>query len=239
MNSNNQQAYDRGVSVFSPDGRIYQVEYAREAVQRGAPSIGICADNGVVLAGLTETPEPLRDDDGIEKIHKVDNNIAVASTGHVADGRKLVDQLRVLSRQEDLRYGEEVTVDVLSRQMADHIQESTQVGGRRPYGAGLIVGGVTNGEPSLCEIEPGGTPSEWHAVAIGNNQEDCMEALRDSYEPSISVDDGVSVALEALSAAVGDLDAKSVDVATVTVEEPLQTLSNDTLEEYLADITEA
>ena len=88
---NQQQAYDRGITIFSPDGRLYQVEYAREAVKRGTASVGVRTADGVVLAADRHARSPLLERDSIEKIHKADDHVGIASAGHVADARKLID----------------------------------------------------------------------------------------------------------------------------------------------------
>src|SRR5699024_2248274 len=103
---NQQQAYDRGTTIFSPDGRLYQVEYAREAVERGSTSLGVRTEEGVVLVAEQQVRSPLMEGSSIEKLHKVDDHIAVGSAGHVADARQLVDFAREQAQVERLRYGE-------------------------------------------------------------------------------------------------------------------------------------
>ena len=169
MQGNDRQAYDRGTSLFSPDGRIYQVEYAREAVKRGSPSVGIRASDGVVLAAERRVRSELLEPRSIEKLHKVDDHIGVASAGHVADARQLVDVGRRAAQIEGLRYGQPITTEQLTTEISEHIQEYTQAGGTRPYGAALLVGGYVD-EPRLFETDPSGTPYEWRATAIGGGK---------------------------------------------------------------------
>lgn len=238
MNNNNQQAYDRGVNMFSPDGRLYQVEYAREAVQRGSPSIGLCTESGIVLGARITTHSDLRVSDSIEKIHKIDDSIAVSSTGHVADGRKLVDQLRLLTRREELRYGELPETEQLARNMCDHIQDSTQVGGTRPYGASLLLAGVDDGSPRLFEVEPSGSPTEWKAAAVGQGRGKYMQFLEDNYEPdALTLDDGIALVVEAISeVAEDDLTREDVEVVTIAEDSPMSavTFTDDEFTSYLA-----
>ncbi|ELY43919.1 archaeal proteasome endopeptidase complex subunit alpha, partial [Natronorubrum bangense] len=133
-----QQAYDRGITIFSPDGRLYQVEYAREAVKRGTASIGVRTADGVVLAVDKRVPSELLEDSSVEKIHKADNHIGIASAGHVADARQLIDFARRQTQVNQLRYGEPIGVETLTKEVTDHIQQYTQVGGARPFGVALI-----------------------------------------------------------------------------------------------------
>ena len=137
-----QQAYDRGITIFSPDGRLYQVEYAREAVKRGTASIGIRTPEGVVLTVDKRIRSPLMERTSVEKIHKADDHVGIASAGHVADARQLIDFARRQAQVNQLRYGEPVGVETLTKAVTDHIQQYTQVGGARPFGVALLFGGV-------------------------------------------------------------------------------------------------
>jgi proteasome alpha subunit len=219
MQDNQQQAYDRGITIFSPDGRLYQVEYAREAVRRGSASVGVRTAGGVVLAADRQTRSPLIERDSIEKIHAIDDHVGVASAGHVADARKLVDVARRQAQVEHLRYDQPIGVEALTKEVTDHIQQYTQTGGARPFGVALLVGGIENGEPRLFETDPSGTPYEWQAVAIGGGRDDIQAHLEDHYDPDLDLDGAVELAVTALDAAEQtDVDAESVDLATLDVE---------------------
>jgi proteasome alpha subunit len=222
MNRNDQQAYDRGTSLFSPDGRIYQVEYAREAVKRGAPSLGIRTADGVVLAAQRRTSSSLMEGDSIEKLHKLDDYLGAASAGHVADARRLIDGARTAAQRNRLRYGEPVGVETLTKTLSDEIQETTQVGGTRPFGAALLIAGMDGDgpdpRPRLFQTDPSGAPQEWRAVAIGSGRDDIQEFLEAQWSADLTLDDGVDVAVRALLQTDDDLDAASVSVATITAD---------------------
>ncbi|PSP83508.1 proteasome endopeptidase complex, archaeal, alpha subunit [Halobacteriales archaeon QS_6_64_34] len=193
---NQQQAYDRGITIFSPDGRLYQVEYAREAVKRGTASIGIRTSDGVVLAVDKRIRSPLMERSSVEKIHKADDHIGIASAGHVADARQLIDFARRQAQVNHLRYGEPVGVETLTKEITDYIQQYTQVGGARPFGVALIIAGIANGEPRLYETDPSGTPYEWKALAVGADRGDIREYLEEHYDETMALDDGVDLALK-------------------------------------------
>ncbi len=211
-----QQAYDRGITIFSPDGRLYQVEYAREAVKRGTASIGVRTEEGVVLAADKRSRSPLMEPESVEKIHKADDHIGVASAGHVADARQLIDFARREAQINRLRYGEPIGIETLTKTITDHIQQYTQIGGARPFGVALIVGGVEDGEPRLFETDPSGTPYEWQALSIGANRSDIREYLEEHYEEGMSLDEGIGLALSALEEVTDDgLEPGGVGVATI------------------------
>ncbi|QCC48070.1 archaeal proteasome endopeptidase complex subunit alpha [Halobellus limi] len=232
-----QQAYDRGITIFSPDGRLYQVEYAREAVKRGTASVGVRTAEGVVLAADKRSRSPLMEPTSVEKIHKADDHAGIASAGHVADARQLIDFARRQAQVNRLRYGEAVGIETLTKNVTDHIQQYTQVGGARPFGVALLIGGVENGEPRLYETDPSGTPYEWKAVSIGADRSDLQEHLEENYEDDLTLDEGVGLALRTIASANDDeLAADGVDVATITTEsEAFVELTNDEISTYIAD----
>ncbi|MDF9746514.1 archaeal proteasome endopeptidase complex subunit alpha [Natrinema salsiterrestre] len=232
-----QQAYDRGITIFSPDGRLYQVEYAREAVKRGTASIGVRTNDGVVLAVDKRVPSPLLEDSSVEKIHKADDHVGIASAGHVADARQLIDFARRQTQVNQLRYGEPIGVETLTKEVTDHIQQYTQVGGARPFGVALIVGGIDNGEPRLFETDPSGTPYEWKALAVGSDRGELQTYLEENYDDEADLDGGIQLALDALASVNdGSLLPNEVGLATVDVEtESFEQFDHDRIRSHLEE----
>lgn len=227
MDPNNQQAYDRGSTIFSPDGRLYQVDYAREAVEQGGPTVGVTTAESVVFASFGKPRSSLVVPKSIEKLHDIDGHLGVATAGHVADGRRLVSYGREFAHQERLRYDEQPGVESVSKALADFVQESTQVGGTRPFGAALLVGGVdvpresasqtqsddVVGTPRLYDVDPSGTPTEWTAAAIGNESDIIRDVLEEEYEPGMDEHTGLRLALQALASGDRELSTDALDVA--------------------------
>ncbi|CAI49960.1 proteasome alpha subunit [Natronomonas pharaonis DSM 2160] len=233
-----QQAYDRGITIFSPDGRLYQVEYAREAVKRGTASIGIRTEDGVVLVVDKRIRSPLMERTSVEKIHKADDHIGIASAGHVADARQLIDFARRQAQVNQLRYDEPIGVETLTKAVTDHIQQYTQVGGARPFGVALIIGGIEDGEPRLYETDPSGTPYEWQALAVGADRGDIQEYLEEHYSESLDTEAGIGLALEALASVNDDsLTPEGIGLATVTVDDDdgFSQLSDEEIEAHLEE----
>ena len=223
-----QRAYDRGTSIFSPDGRLYQVEYAREAVERGSASVGVRTDDGVVLAARRRIHSPLMAPESVEKLHEVDSHVGVASAGNAADARRLVEVARNAAQRERLRYDQPMGVETLAKEVADHVQEYTQTGGARPYGTALLVGGVADETPVLYETDPSGMPSAWNAAAVGEDGSAIRTFLEAEYSASLDLDSGVDLAVNAL-AAPDDVTFEPTDVTVATVGrgEAYRTLSPD------------
>ncbi|MFC3476633.1 archaeal proteasome endopeptidase complex subunit alpha [Halobacterium litoreum] len=233
---NQQQAYDRGITIFSPDGRLYQVEYAREAVKRGTPSIGVRTEGGVVLLVDKRINSPLMEESSVEKIHKADDHVGIASAGHVADARQLIDYARRDAQINRVRYDEPIAVETLTKDITDHIQQYTQVGGARPFGVALLIGGVDDGEPRLFETDPSGTPYEWKAIAIGEKRADVQDYLEEHYREDLTLDEGVELALRALGEIRDELTPAGVGVGTIDAETgTFLELSDDEIREYLGE----
>jgi len=233
MDPNNQQAYDRGSTIFSPDGRLYQVDYAREAVEQGGPTVGVTTEDSVVFASFGKPRSSLMVPESIEKLHDIDGQLGVATAGHVADGRRLVSYGREFAHHERLRYDEQAGVESVSKALADFVQESTQVGGTRPFGAALLVGGVVD-RPQLYDVDPSGTPTEWTATAIGNGSDSIRDVLEEEYEPGMDEHTGLRLALQALDS--GDRE-RSTDALGVAVarESGFERFERDRREQLLTE----
>lgn len=194
-----QTAYDRAAIIFSPEGDLYQVRYAFEAVRKGWTSIGIKGKDAVVLAAEKRKLTKLLDLESIEKIYKVDEHVGVAFAGMGSDGRVLIDQARLIAVRHRLLYGEPPTVEYVAKMISDVKQLYTQHGGVRPFGVSLIFGGVnSDGKPRLIKTDPGGQFFNYHAVAIGSGESFVSSFLEERYRRDMGFDELVDLVLEAL-----------------------------------------
>jgi proteasome alpha subunit len=208
--------YDRAITVFSPDGRLYQVEYAREAVKRGTTAVGIKAKDGVVLIVDKRVNSKLLEASSIEKIFKIDEHIGVASSGLVGDARALVDRARVECQINRVSYDEPIEVEALSKKLCDHMQSLTQYGGIRPYGTALLIAGVSDGEVRLFETDPSGTLLEYKATGIGIGRPAAMKVFEEEYNPESEIKDAIPLGLKALhSATEGKFDVDQVEIGLI------------------------
>src|SRR3546814_12633 len=148
--------YDRAITVFSPDGRLYQVEYAIETVRRGTLAVGIKSKDGVILA-VEEKARKLQVSDVTQKIFQIDDHIGVAAAGYIPDARTQVDHARFFAQSNRLIYDEPVDVEGVAKNLADMAQQFTQYAGVRPYGVALILAGVDKNGASLYQTDPSGT----------------------------------------------------------------------------------
>jgi proteasome alpha subunit len=211
-----QMGYDRAITVFSPDGRLYQVEYAREAVKRGTTAVGIKAKDGVVLIVDKRVSSKLLEASSIEKIFKIDEHIGVASSGLVGDARALVDRARVECQINRVSYDDPIEVETLAKKLCDHMQTLTQYGGIRPYGTALLIAGVSDGESRLFETDPSGTLLEYKATGIGIGRPAAMKVFEEEYNPESEIKDVILLGLKALhSATEGKFDVDTVEIGVI------------------------
>ncbi len=193
--------YDAAITIFSPDGRLYQVEYALELVKRGAPIVGVLSSEGVVLAA-NETPESaLEDPDYFRKIFQLDEHVGVAIAGLSSDARVLIEQGRVYCQSNRLLYDEAADVEALVGTLSDRIQVYTQHGGIRPFGVSMIFSGVDTIGPKLMTTDPSGSFRGYMARALGRNAEQANKLLEEKYVEDLSLDDAIKLAIEALAEA--------------------------------------
>ena len=224
-----QAAYDRAITVFSPDGRLFQVEYAREAVKTGSTSIGLVCKDGIVLLAHKRMNSPLIVTDSHEKIFQIDGHVAASSSGLVADARKLVDFARVEAQKHKLTFNEHIPTETLAKHVGDHIQFYTQFGGVRPYGVSFLIAGA-NDSLRLFETDPSGALFEYKATAIGSGKKVVEEIFEKEYKDGMSSQDGIKLALKALKKAVEEkLSPGVLDLAVVQKE--TRSVKSFTLEE--------
>jgi 20S proteasome, alpha and beta subunits len=159
--------YDRAITIFSPDGSLYQVDYAFEAVKKGWTAIGIKSKSGVVIASEKRKAQSLLDVDSIEKVFLIDDHVGCSFAGLASDGRVLIDYARNIALQHRLIYDEPVSIDYLTKSVADVKQMYTQHGGVRPFGVALVIAGIDKSVPKLYMTEPSGQYMPYQAVAIG------------------------------------------------------------------------
>ena len=180
-----QQGYDRAITVFSPDGRLYQVEYAIETVRRGTIAVGVKCKDGIIIA-VEEKPRKLQISNTAQKIFQIDDHVGVAAAGYIPDARSQVDNARFFSQSNKMIYDEPVEVETIAKHLADQCQQYTQYAGVRPYGVALILGGVVNGTPQLYLTDPSGTYISYDAIAIGSGSDQVTDFLEKTYKSDLS-----------------------------------------------------
>lgn len=237
MMSSQQSQYDRAITVFSPEGKLYQVQYAREAVKKGSSAVGVKSKEGIVLAVEIRTESELVEPESYEKIYQIDEHIAAASSGMVADSRALIDEARESAQSHRVTYGEAMHTPILVKKVADHKQQFTQYGGVRPFGVSLLIGGI-NDEPHLYKTDPSGAYYKWKAAAIGSGKDKANNVLEENYDSVEGLSDSIDLALKALRKVMNEeITSKNVEVAQIPLETKLfERLTPEKLQDHIESL---
>ncbi|MEM0378532.1 MAG: archaeal proteasome endopeptidase complex subunit alpha [Thermosphaera sp.] len=231
-------AYDRAITIFSPDGRIYQVEYAFEAVRRGWTTLGVRTKNASVVVAEKQKISPLTDEKAIQKIFKVDDHIGVSFAGMAGDGRILIDYAIHQALIHKFYYDEPIPVEYLTKLVCDVKQAYTQHAGVRPFGVSMIFAGVDEKGTQLFMTEPSGRYLSYYGVAIGEKSGNVTEFLEKNYSYELSAPETVKLGLLAIASIVEGrplqdyIEAGYIDVET----KRFRILSKKEIEELIAEL---
>ena len=232
-----QMAYDRGITVFSPDGRLFQVEYAREAVKKGTTTIGLKFKDGVILIVDKRVSSRLIEPDSIEKIYNIDEYIGCATSGLVADARILVDQARKDAQTHKITFNENIAVEMLVKKICDFKQNYTQYGGVRPFGTALLMAGTDDLGAHLFETDPSGALVAYKAGCIGSGRPIVMDTFEKEFKDGMTFEEAMILGLKALSAAIEDKPTpQTVEAGVVKINEPFRRLGEEELEGFIAKL---
>jgi len=191
--------YDRPYAMYTPDGRLLQVEYASEAVKYGSPVVAVRGKDFAIMVARTKDTDPLLDP--IEKIHMVDENIGAAGAGFTGDINLLVDQARVEAQRHRLVFEDPIDVKSVVNHLGQFMYSFTRYGGVRPLGAALIVVGSDRIGKHLYQLDPRGLILSGKALAIGKNSEDAIQLLKAEYKQDMPRKEALDLAIRALSKA--------------------------------------
>ena len=230
-------AYDRAITVFSPDGRLFQVEYAMELVNRGATILGIQTADGLVL-GSEENIEVLEEAEYSWKIFRVDDHIGAAIVGLSSDARILIDQARIYAQSNKLTYDEPIDIEVVTKRICDIQQMYTQHAGVRPFGVSIIFGGVDKTGPRVFGTHPSGTYRGYKATALGAGRETVLNILKEEYKEEMNLENTTKLAVKCL---VKALEARQlparIKIAIIPAKtKKMEMLSDSTLENYMKEL---
>ena len=232
--------YDHGVNTFSPEGRLFQVEYALEAIKQGTTAIGIQTREGVVLAAEKRAPSVLLVAASVEKIFVIDKHISAAASGLSADARTLVDYARVEAQNHWFSYNEQLPVESCAQAVCDvamSFGERKKNGPKmsRPFGVALLLGGIDENGPSLFHTDPSGTYVRYLAKAIGSGCEGAQQTLEEKYDKSMELNDAIKLCLEVLKQVMEEkISASNVEISVIRTSSPtFKTLTKEEIDTLL------
>lgn len=190
--------YDRAITMFSPDGRLLQVEYAKKTVKQGSTAIGIVCSDGVLLCTDKRIVDKLIVPESVEKIFQIDDHIMSTAAGILSDARVLIERAQLEAQKHKMTF--DTPIDVLSivKDICNLKQICTQSGGLRPFGVSTLIAGIDEDGPKLYETDPTGIYFRYHATVIGEGETDIEEILHEKYSPKITIEEGLKLAIGAL-----------------------------------------
>jgi len=230
-------SYDRAITIFSPDGHLFQVEYAMEAVKRGSAVVGVRGGQSVVLGVERKAVAQLQDPRTIRKIAKLDDHLTIAFAGFTADARVLIEKARMEAQSFRLTCEDAPSIDYMARFIAKTQQSYTQRGGVRPFGVSSMIAGFdSNNAPQLYLTDPGGTYSAWKANAIGGrNEKAVQEFLEKNWTAGLADTDALRLTVKALLEVV-DSGAKNMEIAVLHPGATVSMVTEDELQAIISDI---
>lgn len=242
---NSKMSYDRAITIFSPDGHLFQVEYAMEAVKKGAAVVGVRTKDSVILAVERRTTAKLQDSRSVRKLIQLDEHITLAFAGLNADARVLIDKARVFCQSYRLQQEVAPSVEMVARYIAGVQQQYTQRGGRRPFGIATFLSGFSESHgassattPQLWQTDPSGSYTNWKANATGRSAKANREFLEKHYKEGMDTPQGLRLAIMTLMEVV-ESGAKNIEVAVLSADGQLGKPSEEEIDTIIKAIEKA
>ena len=230
--------YDRAITMFSPDGRLLQVEYAKKTVRQGSTAIAMVCSDGILLVTDKRVIDSLVVPEAVEKIWQIDEHIGVTASGILSDARVLIERAQLKAQQHRVTYDSPIDTLSIVKDICDLKQVCTQSGGLRPFGVSLLVAGLDNSTPKLYETDPTGIFFQYMATVIGEGEVEVEEILHKEYNKDLTIEEGLKLSLKALKKILGDnFKIERIDAAYIkTDEKKFKKFSKEKIEKTAADI---
>jgi len=216
--------YDRAITMFSPDGRLLQVEYAKRTVRLGNTAIGMACKDGVILVTDKRLVDKLVVPESVEKIFKIDDHVMATGAGILSDARVLIERAQLKAQQHRVEYDSPIDCIAIVKDLCNLKQYTTQSGGLRPFGVSLLIAGIDESGMSVYETDPTGLFYQYKATVIGEGETDVEEMLHKEYKDSMTMEEGLKLAFNMLKKALADnfkidrVDAAIIPVSTGIME---------------------
>jgi len=240
--------YDSRTTIFSPEGRLYQVEYAMEAIGHAGTCLGILANDGILLAAERRNTNKLLDEVfHSEKIYHINENMACSVAGITSDANVLTQELRLIGQRYNYRHRLPIPCEQLVSSLCDIKQAYTQYGGKRPFGVSLLyMGWDSQLGFQLYQSDPSGNYSGWKATCIGNNSSAAVSQLKQEYkEGEMKLADALDLAIKVLSKTLDmtKMTPDKIEIATLKLDAngktKIEILAADEMEALIKKFDEA
>tara|TARA_Y100000294_G_scaffold176548_1_gene199238 strand:+ start:147 stop:911 length:765 start_codon:yes stop_codon:yes gene_type:complete len=230
--------YDRAITMFSPDGRLLQVEYAKKTVRQGSTAIAMVCADGILFVTDKRVIDKLVVPEAVEKIWQIDEHMGATASGILSDARVLIERAQLKAQQHRITYDSPIDTLSIVKEMCDLKQICTQSGGLRPFGVSLLVAGIEDHTPRLYETDPTGIFFQYKATVIGEGEVEVEEILHKEYKPELTIEEGFKISLRALKKVLGDnFNIERIDAAYIkTDDKKFKKFSKEKIEKSAAEI---
>ena len=212
--------YDRAITMFSPDGRLLQVEYAKKTVRQGSTAIAMVCSDGLLFVTDKRIIDSLVVPESVEKIWQIDDHIGATASGILSDARVLIERAQLRAQQHRITYDSPIDTLTIVKDICDLKQVCKQSGGLRPFGVSILVAGIDNHVPKLYETDPTGIFFQYKATAIGEGEVEVEEILHKEYNEKMTIEDGFQLSLKALKKVLGEnFKIGRIDAAYIKTED--------------------
>jgi proteasome alpha subunit len=230
--------YDRAITMFSPDGRLLQVEYAKKTVRQGSTAIAMVCSDGILFVTDKRVIDSLVVPEAVEKIWQIDEHIGATASGILSDARVLIERAQLKAQQHRITYDAPIDTSTIVKDICDLKQICTQSGGLRPFGVSVLVAGIDDHTPRLYETDPTGIFFQYKATVIGEGEIEIEEILHKEYKPELTIEEGFKLSLKALKKVLSDnFKIERIDAAYITIKEKkFKKFSKEKIEKTAVDI---
>ncbi|MBI4438337.1 archaeal proteasome endopeptidase complex subunit alpha [Candidatus Woesearchaeota archaeon] len=230
--------YDRAITMFSPDGRLLQVEYAKKTVRQGSTAIGIVCKEGVVLITDKRIVDSLVVPEAVEKIYQIDDHIGATASGILSDARVLIERAQLRAQQHRVTYDTPIDTITIVKDMCNLKQICTQSGGLRPFGVSILLAGIDESGPKLFETDPTGIFFQYKATVIGEGEPEIEESLRKEYRDDMNLNDALKLGLKVIYRFLDkDFSVERIDMAYIkTSDKKFVKLKRPEIEKAVEDV---
>ena len=237
--SHQMMGYDRAITMFSPDGRLLQVEYAKKTVRQGSTAIGMVCSDGVLLVTDKRMVDPLIVPESVEKVFQIDDHIGATAAGIVSDARVLIERAQLKAQQHKVTYDSPIDTLSIVKDMCNLKQICTQSGGLRPFGVSIIVAGIDEAGARVFVTDPTGIYFEYKAAAIGEGETEIEDILHKEYKDDMTVEDGLKLCVKALKKVLdSNFTADRIDTAYINKKElKFEKFPKKKIEKVLSEVT--
>jgi len=226
--------YDSDSTIFSPDGRLFQVEYARETIKKGVTTIALKFQKGILFTTYRENHSKLVETDSNSKIFKLSENIGCTFIGLSADARNLIDYAIEEIAINDITYDEKISVKSLVENICKYKHAFTMFNGIRPFGVVLFIGGIDQTGIRLFATDPSGSFLEYKVVCEGKNIDNITKFIEKNYKEKVDLNKAVKIVFESIQKTTKKkIDINNFEIAVIEKDKPFYKFQSREIQKIL------